>query len=126
MNKPFSVKARLNSFVYAMKGIRTTFRKEHNFRIHVLAAILVITLGIYFSISRFEWLWLVACMGAVLTTELLNTALEVLADSLDLQPNPIVGRVKDTAAGAVLITALGSLIVGSIIFWPYLKPLFWT
>lgn len=124
MSKPFSIKARLKSFVYAFAGIARTFKDEHNFRIHVLAALIVISLAIYFPITINKWLWIIACIAAVLASEMFNTAIEHLADSIDSNHNPIIGKIKDVSAGAVLVISIGSLIIGLLIFWPHFCSIF--
>jgi len=112
------LKARIKSFGYAGKGIAFFFRSQPNAKIHALAAILAVGLGVFLQISRLEWVGIVLCIGAVLTTEALNTALEELVNWISPEYHVKAGIVKDVAAGAVLITALTALIVGAIIFLP--------
>lgn len=119
MRKPFNIKDRLKSFVYAGKGIYTLIRKEHNAWIHCLAIILVTIAGFYFNITKGEWIAVVFCFGLVLAAEALNTAIERLVDLVTPEKNPLAGEVKDIAAGAVLICAIASAIIGGIIFIPY-------
>ena len=119
MGKPFSIRQRAKSFRYAIHGIVRTCKEEHNFRIHLVAASLVIALGIYFQLTANEWLWLIACITLVLSAELFNTAIEMLADETDAGHNPTIGIIKDVSAGAVLVISLGSAIIGLVVFWPY-------
>lgn len=107
-----------NTFIHAANGILHAFRKERNFRIHVLATLLVIMLGVVITISRVEWLFVIGCCMLLLSLELLNTAIENLCDLVTEDYHPIVKIVKDTAAGAVLVAAAGSVITGLIIFLP--------
>lgn len=116
---PFSLKERIKSFRYAINGIRTSLWQEHNFRIHLVAAFLVIALGFYFQVTSSEWLWLITAISLVLITEMINTALEHLVNLVEPNQNPKAGKVKDIAAGAVLIAAIGAIAIGIIIFWPY-------
>ncbi len=119
MGKPFSIKERIQSFGFAFKGIATTFREEHNFRIHVLAALLVVSAGFYCSLSSQDWLWIITCIALVFSAELFNTAIEKLADETDPNQNPIIGKIKDASAGAVLVLSIATIFIGILIFWPY-------
>src|SRR6187455_3418415 len=70
----------IKSFGPAWRGMKAAFASENNFRVHLLAAVLVIALGFYLHIELNHWLWLVACIGAVFSVEYLNTAIEKLTD----------------------------------------------
>ena len=111
---------RLKSFTYAFKGIRSFIPKEHNAWIHCTAIVLVTLAGFYFSVTKLEWTILVMCFAVVLAAEAFNTAIERLVDLVSPSYHPIAGDVKDVAAGAVLICAIGAAIIGCIIFLPYL------
>lgn len=89
-----------------------------NFRIHLVAILMVVLAGWYFHLSPNEWLWIIFTIGLVLVTELLNTAIEILVDLVSPDFNIQAGRVKDVAAGAVVIAAIISVVIGSIIFIP--------
>jgi len=89
-----------------------------NFRIHLVAILMVVLAGWYFHLSANEWLWIIFTIGLVLVTELLNTAIEILVDLVSPDFNIQAGRVKDVAAGAVVIAAIISVVIGSIIFIP--------
>lgn len=115
--EPFSIRKRLESFKYAFKGIKLLF-KEHNPRIHIVAAILAVTLGVYFQISTTEWIIVIVLIGLVLGAEAGNSAIERLADKISLDHHPLLGEAKDLAAGAVLLCAIAAAIVGAIIFLP--------
>ena len=112
------LKRTLHSFGYAMKGIRIGFREETNFQIQVAMGLASILLGVYFQLSVVEWLFVFGAIGLVLTTELLNTALEELCDMLKDTHDPHVAKIKDLAAGAVLCASLCALVIGLIIFLP--------
>jgi len=112
------LKRTLHSFGYAMKGIRIGFREETNFQIQVAMGLASILLGVYFQLSVVEWLFIFGAIGLVLTTELLNTALEELCDMLKDTHDPHVAKIKDLAAGAVLCASLCALVIGLIIFLP--------
>ncbi|MCF8369310.1 MAG: diacylglycerol kinase family protein [Bacteroidales bacterium] len=113
----FSLKKRMESFKYAFNGI-ILLSREHNAWIHFVAALLVIILGFIFNISFFEWMVILICIGLVLSLELMNTAIENLTNLVSPGINPKAGRIKDIAAGAVLISAIISAIIGVMIFLP--------
>ncbi|WP_102026992.1 diacylglycerol kinase family protein [Salirhabdus sp. Marseille-P4669] len=103
---------------YALNGIFLTFRTERNFRIHVAFKILVIIVGFFLELSKLEWGIIILCIALVLMAEMLNSALELLIDHLFPNVHPVAGKVKDIAAGSVLIAAICSAIIGFIIFVP--------
>jgi len=119
----FSIKARLKSFVYAFRGLLVALKEEHNFRIHLVAAVLVIIAGFWLQISRTDWLWLTLAIGLVLVAEIFNTAIERLVDLKQPEQDPKAGKTKDLAAGAVLLAAITSAIIGGLVFWPYIQAL---
>ena len=98
-------------------------RSQHNAWLHALATILVIGVGLFLQLSRFEWNWLILAIMAVWSAEALNTAFEFLADATTPSYNPLIGKAKDIAAGAVLITAIGATIIGILILGPHLMKL---
>ena len=95
-------------------------QSQHNAWIHALATALVIGAGFLFHITRSEWNWIILAIMAVWTAEALNTAFEFLADATNPAFHPLVGKGKDVAAGAVLITAIGSVTIGIIVFGPHI------
>ena len=120
MNSGFNISSRLRSFYYAFKGLRFMLRKQYNFYIHIALALIALVLAYYFSISQTELLWIIAAIGMVLSAEIFNTAIEQLTDLIQPEQDPKAGIIKDLAAGAVLLTAITALIIGLIIFVPYL------
>lgn len=108
----------LKSFAAAFNGIRCCFISETNFKIHVIFAVVTIALGFLLAISATEWLALIFCIAFVITMEMLNTALEKLCDIIHAAIHPVIKKVKDIAAGAVLLSAIASFIIGGIIFLP--------
>ena len=119
----FSLKSRIESFRFAFTGIWSLLKNEHNARIHLLAAILAITMGFILKINPLEWSLLIIVIGIVFLTELLNTALENLADVVEPEWNEKIRKTKDYAAAGVLIAAVISLLVGGLIFIPRLLDL---
>ena len=110
----------IRSFGFAWNGIKDCFLTQANFRIHLLLAVLAILLGILLHISKTEWLFVLLCIAIVLLAEMLNTAIEKLCDVVEKNFHPTIKLIKDISAGAVLVTALVSLITGIIIFLPKL------
>jgi diacylglycerol kinase (ATP) len=120
----FSTAARLKSFAYAGRGIRTMLVSQHNAWIHAGATLVVVAAGIAFGVTRVEWLALVLAVVSVWTAESLNTALEFLCDVASPDFHPLVEKSKDVAAGAVLICAVGAAVVGAIVFAPHVASAF--
>lgn len=110
----------LLSFRWAFQGIRVAFG-QRNFRLHASALVVVVTLGLLVGLSREEWLAVVLASGLVLSMEAMNTALELVCDAVTRERNPLIGRAKDAAAGAVLMAALCACAVGAIVFWGHLR-----
>jgi len=106
------------SFYFAFAGLAYAMRTQRNMKIHLAAAACTILFGLKYSVSPVEWLILVLVIMAVLVSELMNTALEAVVDLASPGFHPLAKIAKDVAAGAVLITALSAVIVGSIIFYP--------
>lgn len=114
----FSWKDRIRSFNYAFNGLKIIWQEEHNFRVHLVAAILAMMLSYLLRISHYEWLAVIFAIGFVLVCELLNTAVEHLADFVCQEKNPDIKRIKDIAAAAVVLSSLTALLIGLIIFIP--------
>ncbi|MDZ7593562.1 MAG: diacylglycerol kinase family protein [Thiobacillus sp.] len=120
MKKPLM---RLKSLTHALRGLDHIVRTQPNARLHLLGAALVCAAGVYFGLSRAEWLWISVVIVLVWSTEAFNTALEQLADALHPALHPGIGRAKDVAAAAVLIAALGAVVIGLLVFVPHLAGL---
>ena len=108
---------------YAFEGIWTGIRKERNMRIHCLAVILVTAAGTFFGLTAMEWCICLLLFGMVISLELVNTAVEAVVDLVTEEKKPLAKIAKDTAAGAVLFTAVMAVIIGCIIFIPHLLEL---
>lgn len=116
----FSWAARAKSFGYALSGLRHVVTREHNARIHLGVAILVLMTAGYLGVTRQELTSLILVIVAVCFAETMNTAFEHLCDVVSPEKNPSVKFAKDIAAGAVLICAFGAAAVGFNIFAPYM------
>jgi diacylglycerol kinase len=106
------------SFYYAFQGIKTAFKNEPNLRIHTVAAVLALSLGVVLSLSTIEWLILTFTIFYVITLELLNSVLEAVVDLVSPDIRPYAKIAKDVSAACVLIAAFLSLIVGAVLFIP--------
>ncbi len=112
------MKKLLKSFKYAFEGIFTGIKEEQNMKVHIVIMILVIIFGIMLKISTIEWIICIVLFGLVISMELINTAIENTVDLITEEKNPKAKISKDVAAGAVLVSAISSLIIGLIIFIP--------
>jgi diacylglycerol kinase (ATP) len=110
----------LRAFVYATRGVIASFASERNLKVHLAVAIVTIAGGFYFGVTALEWCAIMICIGLVFAFEMINTAIEDLVDLVTTEWNPLAGKIKDAAAGAVLVISIASLVVGLIIFRKYL------
>lgn len=110
----------INSFKYAFSGIMESYKSEQNLKIHTVIASLVIILGFILKISYFEWLVCLVLIGLVLMAEFFNTSIEHTVDLVTIEKKPLAKAAKDTAAAGVLMFAIISAVIGSIIFIPKL------
>ena len=114
----FSVSARVKSFGHALRGLGFVLRTQHNAWIHALVSVAVLGLGLWLGISRQEWAIIILAVTAVWTAEFMNTALEALVDLVAPDYHPLAKIAKDVAAAAVLIGALGAILIGLLILGP--------
>lgn len=124
MSGRFSIEERASSLRHAWRGARAVVRSEHNAWIHLGATVAVIAAGVVLGVSRLEWGLLALAMAAVWSAEAMNTAVEALGNALSPDRSEPVGRAKDVAAGAVLLAALGAVVVGMLVFGPRLLRFF--
>lgn len=119
MNKPFHVGDRAKSFRCALHGIAILVRTQHNAWLHLVGTALVLALGFVLEVTRSDWCLLTLAISQVWIAEGLNTAVEILADAVTLEQHPLIGKAKDVAAGAVLLSALGATAIGLLVFLPH-------
>ncbi len=124
MKPPARARNFWQSLAFAFAGMRHALYSQRNLRIHVTVAAAVVTAGLALRINRSEWAIVVTLIALVIGLELLNTAIEALVDLTSPVLHPLAKVAKDTAAGAILVAAVGSAIVGLIIFLPRLWQLF--
>lgn len=111
-------------FIHAFHGLRYALLTQSNFRFQIFAAFLTFFLAVYLKLSPFEWLILILTVFFVLTTELINSAIEIWVDSGILEANIYAKRVKDIAAASVFLSVLGATLIGIMIFLPRLLVFF--
>jgi diacylglycerol kinase (ATP) len=112
-----NVRKMLDSFNYAIDGIIHTVRTQRNMRIHMIAALVVLTACFFYNLSRVELLIIIVSICMVLMAELLNTAIEFTIDLTTNYYHPLAKQAKNAAAGGVLVAAINAIVVGFIIFW---------
>lgn len=103
-------------FSAAWAGITRLFKLERNARIHAAATILVILMGLIVRLHAWQWVTVLIMVGMVWSMELLNTAIEILADKIHPQEHPLIGAAKDASAGAVLVAAIIAVLVAILVF----------
>lgn len=107
----------LRSFGYALEGVITA-SKEQNLKSHIISAIIVIMAGYWTGLSRMEWYIVLLLIALMFALEMINTAIERVVDLASPEVHPLAKQAKDIAAGAVLVFALFSAIIGLLIFLP--------
>lgn len=106
------------SFKAAFEGIKATYLKEQNIKIHTFFALLVVIFGFVLKISYAEWLVCLVLIGFVLMAEFFNTSIEYVVDLASPDIHPLAKAAKDTASAGVLMMAIVSAVVGLVIFVP--------
>ena len=114
---------RLRSFGHALRGLKVLLQTQHNARIHAVATFMVVAAGALFGISPVEWALVALAVAGVWAAEAMNTAIEFLVDLASPELHPLAAKAKDVAAGAVLVAAIGSLVVGVLVFGPHVLKL---
>jgi diacylglycerol kinase len=112
-----------HSSKHALKGIWTILKNERNFRIQLVIAILVVIAGLILQLSHRDWIFVGFLIALVLISEALNSVIEALCDTISKEYRVNIKYAKDVSAGAVLVSATLSVIIGTIIFIPYIIPI---
>lgn len=123
-SEKFSWRTRSKSALYALNGLKTLFKEEHNSRIHTGITIVVVIAGFLLHISATEWMIIAILVALVFGLEIMNSAVENLCDHVTPEKNEMIRKVKDLAAAAVFFASVISVICGAIIFSPKLCDLF--
>lgn len=109
----------ITSVEFAWTGVKTVFKEERNMRKHAVLGALAVLAGLIFHLNQMEWLWLLLAVFLVWLVEIINTIFENVVDMFtECHFHPIGKKIKDMAAGAVLLTSLFALIIAAFIFLP--------
>lgn len=119
-NSKFQSEDIFKSQGYARNGLKLIFKNERNFRIGIVMAVIVIITGFLLKISYTDWIAISLVISTVLISEAVNSAIEALCDTITQKYNVNIKYAKDVTAGAVLISVLLSVIIGIIVFTPYI------
>lgn len=122
-NSKFQSEDIFKSQGYARNGLKLIFKNERNFRIGIVMAVIVIITGFLLKISYTDWIAISLVISTVLISEAVNSAIEALCDTITQKYNVNIKYAKDVTAGAVLISVLLSVIIGIIVFTPYILKL---
>ncbi len=112
----------LESLNCAIEGILWATRSQRHLRLHFVFAVVVLLLGLFLRLSALEFIFLALAVILVLFAELLNTAIEVVVDLVSPGYHPLAQRAKDVAAGAVLVSAIGAVVIGYLALARYFLP----
>jgi diacylglycerol kinase len=121
---PFSIRSRIESFRHAFRGVATLLCTQHNAWLHLAATAAVVVLGVVLAIGRSDWLAVILAIGLVWTAEALNTAVEFLANEVSLEKRELIGHAKDLGAAGVLVASVSALLIGIVVFVPYIRLYF--
>jgi len=113
-----------HSLRHALRGLGYAFRSEKNFQNEIVVTIIVVAAMIYFDLTRAEMVAIIFMIMTVLIMELINTVFERVVDILKPRIHPYARVIKDLMAATVLITSIVAVIVGVIIFYPYIQERF--
>ena len=111
-----------HSFLFAWRGLLTVWNEEHNFRIEIVVALLVIFSIFYFQFSFIEAVLCIIAMTIVLSAEIINTVIEDLCNKVEPHHDQIIAKIKDTSGAFVLVSVLGAIIVGLLVFYHHFFP----
>ncbi|MEL6389838.1 MAG: diacylglycerol kinase family protein [Bacteroidota bacterium] len=112
------MRSRIHAFRCALNGLIIAFDEEPHFKFHVVATVLVVIAGVLLQVDTRSWLILALAVGLVMSTELLNTAIENICDFLTTEQHPAIKRIKDVAAGAVLVSSITAVVIAVLVFGP--------
>ena len=121
LSRPWRARSRWYALQCAWNGLREAWLTQPNLRLHTLAAVIAVALAAWCRLPLVEWLWVSFAIGLVIFAELMNTAIEQTVDLVvGLRPDPLARRVKDAAAGCVLVAAITAAAIGLMTFGPRL------
>lgn len=118
MKKRYSLSKRIKNAQYAFNGLKVFLKEEHNAGILLICAALAIVAGWILQISSAEWLLVILAIGLVFTLEMMNSSIERMCDKFSPEISESIRKVKDMAAGAVLVSVAIAIVVGLVVFLP--------
>lgn len=124
MISPYKKQTQMQSFKMAFHGLAVLIKNERNFRIHLVLAFLVLAASALLGVSTTDWILVLLLIGVVLSAEAINTCVEYICDLVSPEYHPLVKKIKDIAAGVVVLNAIIAVVGGCVIFIPYLIRLF--
>lgn len=108
----------LHSFYYAFRGLLSVLQTESHMRFHIVAALYVIFFGVkFYNLSTAQWAALILTITSVLICEIFNTVLERMCDTVTTEYNKNIEFIKDVSAGAVLVSAIGSVVIAFLLLF---------
>ena len=116
-NLAHMLKGVFNSFVFAFSGLQTVWREERNFRIEFFIGLIVVVFMFIYNFSFIEWCLVILSTVFVLGAEIINTAMEDLCNKIEPNQDPAIGKIKDIMSAFVLVSTLGAVVVGVIVFY---------
>ena len=109
----------LRSFGYSIDGLKYAYKYEQSMLIHIMVTIAVIIVNIFFGVTAMEWLITFIAIGMVLSSELINTAIEAVVDLVTLEIHPLAKIAKDCGSAATFVLAMMAAVIGLIVYIPY-------
>lgn len=122
--KFFTPRKFFRSLQCAVRGLKSVYKTEQNFRFQIIIAIVVIFFTVYFGVTKKEAVLIILMITFVLVMEIINSVFEKIADMLQPRVHVYAKLIKDIMSGAVLLSTLVSIVIGLIIFWPYFQKFF--
>ncbi len=113
----------MQGFVFAGKGLKWVLVSQRNMRIHLAAGTLALAASVWLGLDLRDTALLVFAAALVMVAEMVNSAIEKVVDLVTPDYHPLAGMAKDAAAGAVMLAAFFSVIIGLLVFFPYVKEL---
>ena len=109
----------MKRFNYALQGMHVLLNKDNKFLLHLISALIVVICGVWFGISRVDWIFIILAIGIVLAFEAINTALEYVVDLVTDDYHILAKKAEDVAAFSVMIASAIAFAIGLLIFLPY-------
>lgn len=110
--------AMLRKFSYALRGLFVSLKEEKSLVIHAIVALVTVVIGLVLQINVISWAILILTIGLVISSELMNTAIENIVDMVSFKFNFNAKKIKDIAAAATLVLAIIAVVIGLLIFIP--------